>query len=88
MSGLICPYICDNKTEYGYCKTTACINPKYNQNYIVSNHTLTNEELKKIQQEREKGGEGERIYQQNVIVVFVSLYPNTKTFIKKALKIF
>ena len=59
MSDLICPYICDNKTEYGYCKTTACINPnKYNQNYIVSNHTLTNEELKKIQQEREIGGEG------------------------------
>lgn len=56
MSDLICPYICDNKTEYGYCKTTACINHKYNQNYIVSNHTLTNEELKKIQQEREKGG--------------------------------
>lgn len=24
-----CPYICDNKTEYGYCKTTGCINPKY-----------------------------------------------------------
>lgn len=42
MRDLICPYICDNKTEYGYCKTTACINPKYNQ--------------KKIQQEREKGG--------------------------------
>lgn len=56
MRDLICPYICDNKTEYGSCKTTACINSKYNQNYIVSNHTLTNEELKKIQQEREKGG--------------------------------
>lgn len=54
MRDLICPYICDNKTEYGYCKTTACINPKYNQNYIVSNHTLTNDELKKIQQERER----------------------------------
>lgn len=23
-----CPYICNNKTEYGYCKTTGCINPK------------------------------------------------------------
>lgn len=56
MRDLICPYICDNKTEYGHCKTTACINPKYNQTYIVSNHTLTNEELKKIQQERVKGG--------------------------------
>lgn len=59
MNDLICSYICDNKTEYGYCKTTACINPKYNQNYIVSNHTLMNEELKKIQQEREKDGERE-----------------------------
>lgn len=26
-----CPYVCDNKTEFGYCKTTVCINPKYNQ---------------------------------------------------------
>ena len=26
----VCPHICDNKTKYGYCKTTACINPKYN----------------------------------------------------------
>ena len=24
-----CPYSCMNKTEYGYCKTTACINPNY-----------------------------------------------------------
>lgn len=23
-----CPYICNNKTENGYCKTTGCINPK------------------------------------------------------------
>ena len=58
MSGLICPHICDNKTKYGYCKTTACINPKYNQSYIVSTYTLTNDELKKILQAREKGGEG------------------------------
>ena len=21
-----CPYICNNKTDYGYCKTSACIN--------------------------------------------------------------
>ena len=27
----ICPYDCDNKTEFGYCKSTGCINPKYNQ---------------------------------------------------------
>ena len=24
-----CPYVCGNKTEFGYCKTTACINPSY-----------------------------------------------------------
>ena len=30
----ICPYECDNKTEYGYCKTTGCINPKYQ--YIIA----------------------------------------------------
>lgn len=24
-----CPYDCWNKTEYGYCKTTGCINPAY-----------------------------------------------------------
>lgn len=55
MSDLLCPYICNDRTEYGYCKTTACINTKHNQNYVVSNHILTYEELKKIQQEREKG---------------------------------
>lgn len=58
MRDLICPYICDNKTEYGYCKATACINPKYNQICIISSQTLTltNEELRKIQQEQDKGG--------------------------------
>lgn len=24
-----CPYRCDNKTEFGYCLTTGCINPNY-----------------------------------------------------------
>lgn len=24
-----CPYICNNKTDYGYCKTSACINPTH-----------------------------------------------------------
>ncbi len=56
MRDLICPYICENKTEYGYCKTTSCINPKYNQTYIISNRTLTDEELRKIKHEKEKGG--------------------------------
>ena len=25
-----CGKDCSNKTEFGYCKTTACTNPKYN----------------------------------------------------------
>ena len=59
MRYLICPYICNNKTEYGYCKTTACINPEYHKIYTISKQTLkvlTNEESRKIQQERDKGG--------------------------------
>lgn len=60
MKDLICPYICDNKTAYGYCKTTACINSEYNKIYTISKQTLrilTNEESSKIQQERDRGGE-------------------------------
>lgn len=26
-----CPYVCNNKTTYGYCMSTACINPLYNR---------------------------------------------------------
>lgn len=33
----LCPYVCNNKTEYGYCKTTACINPKYSSITLLSN---------------------------------------------------
>ena len=29
-----CPYVCNNKTEFGYCCSTVCINPKYNQRTI------------------------------------------------------
>ena len=25
-----CPFICDFKTSEGYCKVTACVNPKHN----------------------------------------------------------
>ena len=60
MRDLICPYICNNKTVYGYRKTTACINPEYNKIYTISKRILrilTNEESRKIQQERDKGGE-------------------------------
>ena len=30
---MLCPYDCANKTEYGYCKTTACINQKHDHIY-------------------------------------------------------
>ena len=41
----ICPYICDNKTEYGYCKTTTCINPGYhNIDYSHYTYTYSNSE--------------------------------------------
>ena len=30
-----CPYICNNKTEYGYCIATGCINPKVNAHGIA-----------------------------------------------------
>lgn len=30
-----CPYVCNNKTEFGYCMSTACINPLYNQQSIT-----------------------------------------------------
>ena len=43
-----CPYICNNKTEFGYCKTTVCVNPKYNSFCITNNKTLTKEELNKL----------------------------------------
>ena len=29
-----CPYVCNNKTSYGYCCSTVCINPLYNQRTI------------------------------------------------------
>lgn len=60
MRDLICPYLCNNKTVYGYCKTTACINPEYNKIYTISKRILrilTKEESRKIQQERDKGCE-------------------------------
>lgn len=44
----ICPYICDNKTEYGYCKTTYCINQKHNNKAVISNYTLTADELERM----------------------------------------
>ena len=44
-----CPYICNNKTELGYCKTSVCVNPKYNSFCITSSKTLTKEELEQIE---------------------------------------
>ncbi len=26
-----CPYDCNNKNELGYCRSTGCVNPKYQQ---------------------------------------------------------
>ena len=44
-----CLYVCENKTEYGYCKTTACINPKHNGSgtykITVSDHTELNRDV-------------------------------------------
>ena len=37
----ICPYDCNNKTEYGYCKNTGCINPKYQQIVFYTNNMNT-----------------------------------------------
>ena len=41
----VCPYDCENKTELGYCKTTACINPAFNQkmyNFDYNNFNYVN----------------------------------------------
>lgn len=37
-----CPYWdCPNRNELGYCKTTRCINPKYqSETYRASNYTI------------------------------------------------
>ena len=37
-----CPYWdCPNRNELGYCKTTACINPKYqSETYRTTNYTI------------------------------------------------
>ena len=47
ISGSICMHLdCNNKTGLGYCKTTGCINPKYNHiTNIESNHTMTEQEI-------------------------------------------
>jgi len=35
-----CPFICDNKTEYGYCKFTACTDPlRFQQQIQVHNQS-------------------------------------------------
>ncbi len=37
-----CPYWdCPNRNELGYCKTTCCINPKYqSEKYITTDHSI------------------------------------------------
>lgn len=34
-----CPNICDNKNTFGYCNSTACVNPKYNATTITAKIT-------------------------------------------------
>jgi hypothetical protein len=50
----MCPYICDNKAENGYCAMTACIHPKYRGWHITLNFTPTEEELKDIKQKNDE----------------------------------
>lgn len=45
-----CGYVCDNKTSEGYCKTTACINPKVrgmlgDEITLTLNSPITDEEF-------------------------------------------
>ena len=37
-----CPYDCNNKNEFGYCRNTGCVNPKYQQiiHFTYCNSTL------------------------------------------------
>jgi len=37
---LLCPYICNNKNEFGYCCSTACINPLYQYSYLKTVNSL------------------------------------------------
>ena len=37
--GGCCPFDCTNKNSLGYCQTTACINPLYNQISYTQNFT-------------------------------------------------
>ena len=36
-----CLHDCNNKTEFGYCKTTGCINPQWNHRTITYGSTKT-----------------------------------------------
>ena len=44
MKDILCPFVCDNKTEFGYCRTSVCISQKYNSpRSITLNRPLNNE---------------------------------------------
>ena len=44
MKDILSPFVCDNKTEFGYCRTSACISQKYNSpRSITLNRPLNNE---------------------------------------------
>lgn len=36
-----CPYDCDNKNEFGYCRNTGCVNPKYQNIVFFTNCNST-----------------------------------------------
>ena len=55
-----CPHVCDNKTSLGYCRTTACINTKYNGSgtytITVSDHTESNRDVYDGTRNEQDGG--------------------------------
>jgi hypothetical protein len=46
-----CPHFCENKTAFGYCMTTGCINPMYNQSHSV--YLMTKEEYDRMMMEKD-----------------------------------
>ena len=36
-----CPYDCNNKNELGYCRSTGCVNPEYQQIVFFTNSNNT-----------------------------------------------
>ena len=53
-----CPHICGNKTSLGYCKTTVCINPKYNGSGTYTTNAIKPEYPNMLGIERAKEQDG------------------------------